>query len=645
MSGFFGIFRPKGGPVDLEAFEQMKAAMHREGFDGMETHVEDRIVMGHLMLRVSPESKYDKQPLRSSCGNYLLVGHFRLDYRDELGDKLGLTQSELEITPDSQLALLAYQKWKEKCVHYLEGDWAFAVFNSSKNKIIFFRDHSGTSCLAYRKIDSFILFSSNINVLTNSTSYIPTIDKIQLCRLLVPGLGLRRKCTVFLDTFILANSEILSFDQGLLPKSVELCPFKLESREINFKYEGDYIHELSSIFSMAVKSRLIIDQKNGLFLSSGFDSTAVAYYAAKILGAYDEKLLTFTSYPYYRNINEGDLRDIDEKPLVEEFVKMTGSIIPNYLNLPNSKFKDLLSDYVQTAFRPVVGINDFWIKGIYEMSVSVGVKSFLNGQLGNSIISHNTTYQYLNYLNSGKFLLLIRSFKPFLLWLINKNTAFNFRDSLLADFYRLARRKFQVWSNRKKLYEFSFIKSKFISTHEWKTELKDMAWSPIFFANIDSKIIRLNAVKSTLYNSGIIWYENSHSYGMIATDPTADQRLISYSLALPQTCFKQRQTQKYIYKKWMFNKSPKSILSRKDRIMQSADVGVRFMHDSEMIHFAEECLSDLKYCEIIDYSNFQSILSEVKRTNANWYSKRVNFSIILKVVSLISYLDSKKMQV
>ena len=95
----------------------------------------------------------------------------------------------------------------------------------------------------------------------------------------------------------------------------------------------------------------------------------------------------------------------------------------------------------------------------------------------------------------------------------------------------------------------------------------------------------------------------------------------------------------------MSNKNTASILSRKDRIMQSADVGVRFMHDSEMIHFAEECLSDLKYCKIIDYSNFQSILCEVKKSNANWYSKRVNFSIILKVVSLISYLNSKKMQV
>ena len=161
MSGFFGIFRPQGGPVDLEAFEQMKTVMHREGFDGMETHVEDKIAMGHLMLRVSPESKYDKQPLKSSCGNYILVGHFRLDYRDELGDKLGLTQSELEVTPDSQLAMLAYQKWNDKCVHHLEGDWAFVLYDAYKESIFIAKDKSGVSSLFYIVISNQLYFSSD----------------------------------------------------------------------------------------------------------------------------------------------------------------------------------------------------------------------------------------------------------------------------------------------------------------------------------------------------------------------------------------------------------------------------------------------------------------------------------------------------
>ncbi len=641
MSGFFGIFRPQGGPVDLEAFEQMKTAMQREGFDGMETHVEDKIAMGHLMLKVSPESKYDKQPLKSSCGNYILVGHFRLDYRDELGDKLGLTQAELEMTPDSQLAMLAYQKWKEKCVHHLEGDWAFVLYDNWENKITFFRDHSGISCLAYRKIGSIILFSSNINVLTDSTSYIPKIDKVQLCRLLVPGLGLRKKHTLFLDTFILSNSEILSFDQNLLIQSVEYCPFDLEEREIHFKYEEDYIWELTSIFSLAVKSRLVKGQKNALFLSSGFDSTAVAFYAAKTLSVQNEKLLTYTSYPYYRDLNVGDQLDINEKPIVEEFVEMTGSMFPFFVDFPQAKFKSLLNNGGQTAFRPFVSINDFWIKGIYGMSVSMGVKSFLNAQLGNDVISSNTNYQYLNYLKNYKFGLLILTLKPFFLWILNRNSSFDFRDSLFADLYRFTRKQFSVWKYRRLLYEFIFLKNRFISLQEWKEELKNTGWNPLFVNKIDSRANRLMSIKSDLFSSGINWYEHSFSSGMIATDPTSDQRLVSYSLALPQIYFKQKMVSKYIYRKWMSAQLPRSIRDRKNRIMQSADVGIRVMKDPEIIQHIERCLKNPRYKQIFDYENMKSNFDGIMSSGKTWYQKRVYSSHLLKEISIIAYLESK----
>jgi hypothetical protein len=462
---------------------------------------------------------------------------------------------------------------------------------------------------------------------------------------LVRGLGLRKKCTLFFDTYVLANSEILSVDQKFSFLSFEDCPFDLENKEINFKYELDYIFELSSIFSMSVKSRLVLNQKNGLFLSSGFDSTAVAYYAAKILSVHEEKFLTFTSYPYYRCINEKDQREINEKPLVEEFVTITGSIIPSYLDFPQVKFKSLLTDNKQSAFRPILGINDFWVNGIYQTSVSKGVKSFLNGQLGNNIISCTTSYQYLNYLISFKFLFFIQSIKSFLLSLIDKNSSFILRDSLFADLYRFGRRRVQIWKNRRALYKFPFLQNNFITTHEWKTELKYMGWSPVFFEQIDSRYTRLIAIKSILHTSGINWYEKSHSYGMIATDPTSDQRLVLFSLKLPQTSFKQRNISKYIYRKWMSDKSSKSILGRKDRIMQSADVGIRFLNDPEFLMYVEKCLAEKKFKQILDYSNLRSNYEILVNPDRNWYEKRESFGKLLSTISLISFFDLKNLDI
>jgi asparagine synthase (glutamine-hydrolysing) len=109
--------------------------------------------MGHLMLRVTPESVYDKQPLKSNCGRYILTGHFRLDYRDELGDKIGLTQMQLENTPDSLLVMKAYQKWGRKCVHHLEGDWSFVLFDYLMNQLFIGKESTGISSVFYININ------------------------------------------------------------------------------------------------------------------------------------------------------------------------------------------------------------------------------------------------------------------------------------------------------------------------------------------------------------------------------------------------------------------------------------------------------------------------------------------------------------
>jgi asparagine synthase (glutamine-hydrolysing) len=154
----------------------MKSTIHREGYDELETHVDDHIAMGHLMLRVTPESIYDKQPLKSRCGRYLLAGHFRLDYRDELGDKLGLSQKELEIAPDSILVLMAYEKWGEKCLSRLRGMFAFAIADTVKKKIFIARDHFGIKPLYYYQSDGIIAFGSELQQFKELPGFDASID-------------------------------------------------------------------------------------------------------------------------------------------------------------------------------------------------------------------------------------------------------------------------------------------------------------------------------------------------------------------------------------------------------------------------------------------------------------------------------------
>ena len=176
---------------------------------GLETHVEEKIAMGHLMLRVSPEAKYDQQPVRSECGRYLLVGHFRLDYRDELGDKLGIIQSELELTPDSILVMLAYQKWKDQCVHHIEGDWAFALFDRASNSLMLAKDRTGYSALFYTVYQGAIYFSSDVNVIGAIEAIPFEVDMVQFYRISLPSILVERGKTLLKEVYHLNGGEYL----------------------------------------------------------------------------------------------------------------------------------------------------------------------------------------------------------------------------------------------------------------------------------------------------------------------------------------------------------------------------------------------------------------------------------------------------
>jgi asparagine synthase (glutamine-hydrolysing) len=233
MSCFFGVFSP-GGKIDRDAFEQMQKAIHREGYDELGIHIDDSIAMGHLMLRVTTESVYDKQPLKSSCGRYLLVGHFRLDYRDELADKLGLTQQELELTPDSLLVMLAFKKWNQKCVDYLEGDWSFVLFDSNNKELFLAKDILGFSALFYTKFNENIYFSSAPFILTSVTSVFKELNFAEIQNVLYHGTRSPEGHTFFENHFAVTAGTYL-----LINNTLELYTIKysilLSNQKVNYK--------------------------------------------------------------------------------------------------------------------------------------------------------------------------------------------------------------------------------------------------------------------------------------------------------------------------------------------------------------------------------------------------------------------------
>lgn len=636
MSGFFGIFRPQGGPVDLEAFEQMKTAMHREGFDGMETHVEEKIAMGHLMLRVSPESKYDKQPLKSSCGNYILVGHFRLDYRDELGDKLGLTQSELEVTPDSQLAMLAYQKWKEKCVHHLEGDWAAAFYLIHDNSLILLKDSMGCSALYYMMFNESIFFSTDADMFPQIDSFQLTPEINQLIKLSQPGFSLEEGSTLYKGLRHIKNSEQVLIDKNRISFSTIHAKINLQSGIVNFRFEIDYFLEYKSFFVSAIRSRLRFPGRKGIFLSGGMDSTAVLYFMGEEAVLNSEKVFAYTSMPDSKYLDsKNKIDDFQEFHLIQELSEDIGNVVYNYMSFPQvGLFEITPSQRSKSGLNPIVSNNTFWIEGILRESKKQDIKRVFNGQLGNFTLTWNAPQLSLNQFLKLDLINLLKNLVAF----SKKNNVSMLKASWIEVFsqiYSYAKKRFYSLTGRsKKILNDTNI----FHTHQLNVErsnkknLKD-AFVPGVNFYTSPEVMRIEVFENVIKHIGMQWYLESHRHALESVDPTSDRRFVEFSFKIPSKMFYTQGERKYIYKKVMKGLLPNSIINNNKTFKQSIDIRKRISSDLGISSITEQikCEESLKNVFkldmlLADYELIKYSENNVGLADANNFLK--NLSII-----------------
>jgi asparagine synthase (glutamine-hydrolysing) len=312
--------------------------------------------------------------------------------------------------------MLAYQKWKEKCVHHLEGDWAFVVFNPTTESIFIAKDPFGYSAIFYRKTSDQFYFStltdslSSISTLTNQSNF------KQLFRQSIAFVGPSITETLIENIYSVECGTYTFWDKCLTEKKFKY--FSLQKlHSIRYRDDLDYSFSLSSIFSLSVKSKIRDCKSVGIFLSGGLDSTGVAHFASNELSNQGKILNSFTSFPFYLNeISEKQLAVANEVPLVQKFVQMHKNIEANFYNFPEARLSNLLlSEYTKDAYTPVVNPNSFWIEGILSEMKSKKIVVVLNGQLGNYTLTPSAPFIHSEMFISFKFISLFKD-----LWTISQ---------------------------------------------------------------------------------------------------------------------------------------------------------------------------------------------------------------------------------
>ncbi|MBI4866049.1 MAG: hypothetical protein HY816_03770 [Candidatus Wallbacteria bacterium] len=94
----------------------------------------------------------------------------RIDYREDVADRLGIPAADMAGLADGDILLRAYERLGPRCAEFLEGDWSFAARHPAEKELFIARDRSGNTSLYYRAGPRGIVFAPCLQALLSPVS-------------------------------------------------------------------------------------------------------------------------------------------------------------------------------------------------------------------------------------------------------------------------------------------------------------------------------------------------------------------------------------------------------------------------------------------------------------------------------------------
>lgn len=384
MSGIAGIYQRQGQSIEPLELNSMVDAIAHRGVDGSKVWHQENVGMGHLMLYTTPESLIEELPYCDRLTDTTITADARIDNRDELIDLLGLKGDYADEITDSSLILKAYHKWGTNCVTKLVGDFAFVIWDCSKQRLFCARDHFGIKPLYYYAKDSVFIFASEIKAILTCSEVPRKLNKVKIADYVIGDFD-NTTHTFYQHISRLASGHCLT----VTANSFDLnCYWSLDiSKQTHLKSDAAYAREFKRLFIEAVRCRLRAVLPIGSELSGGLDSSAVSCVARNLLQNADEPALLQTFSAVF-----DDVAECDEREYINEVLEQ-GGIQPHYLQgdkrTPLTDIEDIFWHEDEAFYAPGFAAMTW---GLCTLAQDRGVRILLNGNDGDSTVSHGFGY-------------------------------------------------------------------------------------------------------------------------------------------------------------------------------------------------------------------------------------------------------------
>lgn len=319
---------------------KMTKTLRHRGPDEWGEYVGEHAVFGHSRLSVI-DIENGKQPLKRTVEGYefTITYNGELYNTDQIRNKLKEYGYSFTTNSDTEVLLYSYIHYGEDCTKHLNGIYAFAIWDSMRQRVFLCRDRFGVKPLFYTIKDDTLIFASEIKAMFEYPALTPRLDREGLCELFGMSPARTQGVGVFKDIKELQSAHCLIITRD----SVRLKRYwNLDSHEHTDDYDTT-IERTRELLYDSIRRQLVSDVSVGTLLSGGLDSSVITAVAAIEFAKENKKLSTY-SFDYEDNSKyfkssafQPDSDTIWVPRMVEEF-----KTNHTYLTCPTSKLTELL---------------------------------------------------------------------------------------------------------------------------------------------------------------------------------------------------------------------------------------------------------------------------------------------------------------
>ncbi len=334
----------------IDILKKMRQSFAYRGNDQTGECLRRNVGFSHTRLSIRDISGGAQPMIKSRDGaEYIIVFNGEIYNTGELTLRLKSLGYKFETTCDTEVILLLYMQYGTRCVDYLNGIFAFAIWDGGNNTLMLARDRAGVKPLFYTEQNGELIFASEIKGLFAHPDIKPRISINGFREIFGVGPARTHGCGVFDDVSEIVPGHFAVFSESGLTLHKY---WDLKSKVHKDSY-AETVDKVSYLVRDAITSQMVSDVPVCSFLSGGIDSSIVTAVSASYMERSGGKLNTF-SFDFSGNdkyFTSNSFQPERDRPYVDI---MLGHINTNhtYLECDEENLADLLFDAMKVKDLP-----------------------------------------------------------------------------------------------------------------------------------------------------------------------------------------------------------------------------------------------------------------------------------------------------